>query len=111
MRMTRWLLLSQHRAKPKSFVSRCFHAGKTALEVLEDRTTPVVGALAPATAVTLGILDPLAAAGSSSSGIAAVIGPTGGLGTGELLSTGRDILTAAHVVTQGTAGDVNDPLV
>src|SRR5262245_31541859 len=74
-------------------------------ELLEDRVAPVVGALQRAATVMLGATDPLAPFGSSSSGIAMIRTPTGDLGTGELLMTGRDLLTAAHVVTD-TSGAV-----
>ena len=110
MRFTRWLEASPRFTRPKVYVARRLKARTTALEILEARTAPVVGALAPAPAVALGAADPLAAAGSASTGVVAVISPSGGLGTGELLSTGRDILTAAHVVTQGTKGNMTAPL-
>ncbi len=71
---------------------------RTALEVLEDRLAPVIGALGRPIPVVIGSSDPLMASGTNSSGIVQVLGP-GGSGSGALLATGRDILTAAHVVT------------
>jgi hypothetical protein len=62
--------------------------------MLERRIAPVIGAIQRATVVTLG--DPAA------TGVVEVVGPGGSFGTGVLLSTGRDILTAAHVVTDKT---------
>jgi Trypsin len=65
------------------------------MEELEDRIAPVVGSLQRATPVQVGISDPVT---GGSSGIVQVI-TSESSGTGELLATGRDILTAAHIVT------------
>lgn len=63
------------------------------LEALEDRVVPVVGAAG---------FPPTVAAGTGFDGVVRVFAPNGG-GTGSLLSSGRHILTAAHVVD----GDVD----
>ena len=72
-------------------VSRELVLAITPLERLESRIAPVVGAFQKATIVPAGT--------PSATGIVEVVTPDGTFGTGELLSTGRDILTAAHVVT------------
>jgi hypothetical protein len=60
------------------------------IEQLEHRLAPVVGAFAFAPTVN---------PGTGYDGVVKIINPTtGGAGSGALLFTGRDILTAAHVV-------------
>jgi hypothetical protein len=99
MMVARWLMSAPRRPRPMK-TPRRRRDRNIAIEILEDRLAPVVGATQAGTPVVLGPTDPLTAAGSSSGGIVQILTPGGGsLGTGELLSTGRDILTAAHIVT------------
>jgi hypothetical protein len=83
--------LRRHRSARR--VYRALNLAVTPLERLESRIAPVVGAFQKATIVPPGT--------PSATGIVEVIAPNQTFGTGELLSTGRDILTAAHVVTNG----------
>jgi hypothetical protein len=101
----RWLEAAPRRVRPIRPFRRC-RDHRIVIEFMEDRVAPVVGALAFAPSVVLNGADPLVASGSSSSGIVAIRPPGGGLGTGELLSTGRDVLTAAHVVTDNSGAIV-----
>src|SRR5690242_14172263 len=59
------------------------------VELLESREMPVVGMFAT---------PPPVAPGTGFDGVVKVSAVGGGFGSGALLSTGRDILTAAHVV-------------
>jgi hypothetical protein len=75
--------------------------GRLDVEALEDRLMPVVGAFA---------LPPDIAPGTGFDGIVRVRGRVdNALGTGSLLSTGRDILTAAHVVDSEGQGGADRP--
>jgi len=62
---------------------------RLAIDTLEERTTPVVGAYGDAY---------LAETGMGFDGVVEIASPDGGRGSGSLLYSGRHILTAAHVV-------------